>query len=1227
MVFHNTRHVVVLLIVASTFLLGCEDGPPQRTSQTDTEAVSNEAVSDVSQGVETLLMHAVELYQYGQLDSAIEKLKPLIGEKDPKAMYIAGVCSHAKGSIADKEVARQWFSKSRPGLEKLAVEKDSLAMYYLGVVLDRSSLTADKDRARSLWQKAFGPMETRAQQIDNSALQCRIGSMYYFGVGKQRDTTLGFQWLERAAAKGNPTAKLIMAKALASGAGVEKDQARSNALAQSAAEAGLPDALQFMGEAHYFGLGADQDYAKALEYFERAAAKNIVTAHRFLASSHLQGRGTPVNAEKAFDWYSKATDLGDVSSQASLAACYLNGQGVKADFDRARKLSLKAAEKGNDLAMRCLREIYAKGLGVKQDNVAAFKWCLKSAEAGSAESQVRIAAIYRYGIGVQSDRDKAIRWYEAAAKQGDATGKFNLAVMLSESKDAANYDPKRAESLFLEAASEGGSVDAMRHLGYWYARGVDTTVDQEKSRSWFGKAAELGDGTSQYAYGVKLEMGEGGPTDLPGAISYYTKAAEQKWQLAQLRLGILHQIGRGFPKDEATAVVWFQKAADGEYGNPTAQRHIGLAYLHGRGVARDEAEAIEWFEKAAKADDTDSQDQLYIIYSNKESPHYDPPVAEAWLAKVEKARGTEAKEKLIAFATRTAKAKARKAKLVEEVADFRAQVKFLEEQKAAARWVNKSNFNQPQVITGLLACDLSSASIDPTLLFTYTESLLERFENVSLPSNAGKEWKTRLVAARKRGLRRAAKRFRLRHPELTVDEGQRFVSSLGDGLLALATACKQRSGTLREVLDTAEAIATGTIPFDEMVLDGKHDADSVVNLLDVDPAVANLILNGIDTYLNERENVAGDSARRSLFRSECLQKVIDDVQSLVSGGNSGAVTAVMPKIVDAMKRFEAENESIERLENALSQGRLNDRIFALGLIAMSFDDAERIARWKTMVKQAKVASKSNSDADDMALAAICFAKPDSAVLKSASLQGKFKRLDLLRVALATAFATTGETEKSMAMLSNPASTYPKFQTATMVLDLKVKLVRHLMNNGQSEAVRKWVAGLLRKPRDMERQFDRPVLFAAVAAGSREDRDWSVAYREAAAMGEDQQYAFRLQGIVAAKAGALKAAEYCLRESVADGQSVDNEIALRSCLETMKGTDADLAKIRTLVNRIPAKAKYSRTAAQIDLAVASFMSNQPTSNWSIDAANVNTMTPLNRLYYRLRILSASKNEAF
>lgn len=166
-------------------------------------------------------------------------------------------------------------------------------------------------------------------------------------------------------------------------------------------------------------------------------------------------------------------------------------------------------------------------------NQTDFNELLKKAEAGDAKSQYLVALDYDIGNllrGAEPDVEKVIYWYTKSAQQGYAEAQNELAVCYEQGK-YVKKDLKVAAYWYEKAAAQNHAL-ANKQLGYLYKDGAGVEKNKSKADLYFKKSlqlyladAERGDEFAMYMVGECYFFGDGVEKDLDIAKSWYEKAA------------------------------------------------------------------------------------------------------------------------------------------------------------------------------------------------------------------------------------------------------------------------------------------------------------------------------------------------------------------------------------------------------------------------------------------------------------------------------------------------------------------------------------------------------------------------------------------------------------------------------------------------------------------------------------------------------------------------------
>lgn len=302
----------------------------------------------------------------------------------------------AKKLLHDPQTAQE------KGLYALLLGKDSVRERSFGLK------AFDINKAHILAKEVLAHLQKDAEE---NALSARIlGSLYYNGIGVEKNNEKAFRYYLQAA---------------------EKDE---------------PMAMNNVGVFYFNGIAIKKDKVKAVKWFRRAAKHGNTIAMNTMAALYMQGNTVNKDQTAAKSFYKKAAKLGNS------VAMYFNGTGIidrlvelenreqKSKLKRRKrkhhqansheKLKVfmnshfkKAAEEGFVPAMILVGSFYETGLGCKQSDNTAFEWYIKAADSNLAEPLFLLARCYRNGIGTQKNAQYAEKLFneaKVAAKKQDS---------------------------------------------------------------------------------------------------------------------------------------------------------------------------------------------------------------------------------------------------------------------------------------------------------------------------------------------------------------------------------------------------------------------------------------------------------------------------------------------------------------------------------------------------------------------------------------------------------------------------------------------------------------------------------------------------------------------------------------------------------------------------------------------------------------------------------------
>ncbi|MBY4678987.1 tetratricopeptide repeat protein [Marinobacterium arenosum] len=203
-------------------------------------------------------------FEAGNYAAALDELQPLAKEGNPDAMNMVGqMYEHGWGLKKDIERAKQLYNQGA-------------AQGHLASV---NSLRALKNKEYQVELKQVRP----DAEAGNASAQNRLGEMYEFGYGVERDAAEALRWYRMAA------------------------------------EQHLIAAQHNLGRCYNFGTGVTQDFAEAERWYLKAAAQGHTDAMFFLGTLYSNNHGGDSSRDTnviAYAWMHNAAVLGNETASA-----------------------------------------------------------------------------------------------------------------------------------------------------------------------------------------------------------------------------------------------------------------------------------------------------------------------------------------------------------------------------------------------------------------------------------------------------------------------------------------------------------------------------------------------------------------------------------------------------------------------------------------------------------------------------------------------------------------------------------------------------------------------------------------------------------------------------------------------------------------------------------------------------------------------------------------------
>lgn len=471
---------------------------PPRPQADDTPTVAEASVSAASEGAfdpaeaaregRDALANAVTP---DEIEAALDLLRRSAEAGNSSAMDRLGAAylQGRKGMAPEPDTARAW-------LDRAVDANHGYAPVRLGLALIRGTgLEVNVAEGMAVLEKAA--------DAGNAAAMDAIGNLYLGGAeGIAADPLAAENWLGRAIASGNESARARLGNALVHGIGLDRDPARGFPMLQQAAAAGEPDAMDGLGRLYLSGAeGIPADPAKAREWLDRAVAEGHPYAPVRLGNALLRGDGLPADLQAGLALLQDAAAEGQPDAMDGLGRLYLTGaEGVPADPEKAREWLRKATDAGQPYAPVRLGRALTFGEALPADPEVGRALLEQAAAGGQADAYDLLGRSYLEGSGgVARDKEEGRRYLRQAVTLGKSYAPVRLAMSYIAEPGAGEADLREGLEVLRQAAESGNVYAASRLIGlYRSGRGQLLSSDPAEARRLVGEFEDvLGQGVQR----------------------------------------------------------------------------------------------------------------------------------------------------------------------------------------------------------------------------------------------------------------------------------------------------------------------------------------------------------------------------------------------------------------------------------------------------------------------------------------------------------------------------------------------------------------------------------------------------------------------------------------------------------------------------------------------------------------------------------------------------------
>lgn len=369
---------------------------------------------------------------------------------------------YCKWSDEYKSVSKILRAKDSTDDEKsnaLSIMKSEAEKGNVLAIHDMGKYSSDENTAQAYYTKAlagFIQIESQARKM-RPYFQYRIGKMYLYGIGTDKDRDTAFKWLERSAIADNKYAQ------------------------------------HTLGNMYCYGIGTEKDLSKAFDFYSKASRKGMPYSDYALAQMYYYGAGIDQNKKLAYEHYSKAISAflmydKDDKLLYKIGRMYYCGLGTDVNKPKSLKYLVESAEQGNMQAKRIIAQELISGEYIPQDIPRGIAMLTECADKGDTSASYKLGKIYFKGEYLPADYDKAEKYLSVAVTDNNCDVMYQIAKLYMTDE---KYDIKKAIALFETIADK--NMWASYWLGRIYLFGKDGIApDKAKAVEWLTKSAADG---------------------------------------------------------------------------------------------------------------------------------------------------------------------------------------------------------------------------------------------------------------------------------------------------------------------------------------------------------------------------------------------------------------------------------------------------------------------------------------------------------------------------------------------------------------------------------------------------------------------------------------------------------------------------------------------------------------------------------------------------------------
>ncbi|MDC1134450.1 tetratricopeptide repeat protein [Alphaproteobacteria bacterium] len=271
-------------------------------------------------------------------------------------------------------------------LEEMKSTYPDMTVYFAGVHLFGQEQMKKKDNSLPLYRgQGYYPNFSRLETFEDEE-NLKKADIAFENAFQIEDYTLAFKLYLVLAEQGFAPAQMRVGQLYEFALGVEKDMSLAFKWYLRSAERGLYSGQNNVGVCYKLGTGVKKNLKTAFEWFKKAAGDSNRALYN-IGLCYRDGEGVEQDYSEAIKIFKSLMDKNDASGICALGVMYYEGKGVPKDYKEAVKLTKLAIKQNDKTSQFNLGEFYEYGRGVKQDNIKALMWYMIALKNGLNESK------------------------------------------------------------------------------------------------------------------------------------------------------------------------------------------------------------------------------------------------------------------------------------------------------------------------------------------------------------------------------------------------------------------------------------------------------------------------------------------------------------------------------------------------------------------------------------------------------------------------------------------------------------------------------------------------------------------------------------------------------------------------------------------------------------------------------------------------------------------------